>query len=356
LPLSINLSEPRLRSIDKSGFLEKTLEFPAQIKRGLDLGRDFLSKNTLSNITELDWFGLGGSAVAADLLKGFGFEPPTLPLRVTIQRYPRESSTPRMVCSYSGNTVESLNAFTGVPASQLWLAMSSGGKLQQLAEQNRVPFLKLPEGYPPRAAVGFGLGAMLTIFDSLRGINDGAQYLRACEVLQSDAKTYAELNAAKNPALALAVKLVDRTPVIYTCDGLTMPGVAFRFRAQLAENSKVWSHSAELPEMAHNEVEAFGHLSQVLPPPLVLFLGSWILRGTFVDPRPGMRNVLDSMSVRHETLDPADLWPGETARLMIGLRTMFLLDAATVYLAILKAIDPTEIPTITKLKKATTIS
>jgi glucose/mannose-6-phosphate isomerase len=356
VPLSINLSESRFRTLDKSNFLDKTLEFPGQIQQGLELGREFLSKNQPAKISDLDWCGLGGSAVAADLLKGFGFEPPALPLRIAVQRYPRESNVPRLVCSYSGNTVESLHAFESVPPTQVWLAMSSGGKLQEMAERNHVPFLKLPEGYPPRAAVGYGLGAMMAIFDKLYNLKDTARYESVCRLLAADAAAYRVLDAEKNPALALAVKLVDRTPVIYTLDGLTMPSVAFRFRAQLAENSKAWSHASDLPELAHNEVESFVHLSQLLPPPLIVFLGSWNLGRHFPDPRLGMRKLLDSMSVRHETIDASNLWPDVTGRLEAGLRTMFLLDAATVYLAVLKALDPTEIPTITQLKKASTIS
>jgi hypothetical protein len=169
--------------------------------------------------------------------------------------------------------------------------------------------------------------------------------------LAEDAKRYRQLDVESNPALALAVKLVDRTPVIYAVDGLTMPAVAFRLRAQLAENSKVWSHAFELPEMAHNEVESFAHLSQVLPPPLVIFLGSHLPDLRAADPRPGLRTLLDDFRIRHLTFDPAEIWDAALSRLEAGLRTMLLLDAATVYLALFKAVNPLEIPIITKLKK-----
>jgi hypothetical protein len=132
-----------------------------------------------------------------------------------------------------------------------------------------------------------------------------------------------------------------------------MPALALRFRAQLAENSKVWSHSAELPELAHNEVEAFEFLKQIDPPPRVIFLGSWPWQGTFGDPRPGIEALLSDSQVTTARLNPSELFPNQS-RLQAGLRMMLFLDTVSIYLALLRALDPLEIPMITKLKNETT--
>jgi glucose/mannose-6-phosphate isomerase len=232
--------------------------------------------------------------------------------------------------------------------------MSSGGRLEELARKAKVPHLTLPAGYPPRAAVGYSLGAMLAIFDGLYGLNRRAEFVRICEELERDVRHYRSLNVSVSGALELAANLVAKTPVIYAVDGFVSPALSFRFRAQLAEMSKVWSHGAELPEMAHNEVESWSFLGQLLPPPVVLFLGSWAVQGQFMDPRPAMRQLLDARNVEHLTLDPTELWNDSESRLAQGLRTMLRLDAATIYLAVLRALDPQEIPTITELKKSTT--
>jgi glucose/mannose-6-phosphate isomerase len=259
----------------------------------------------------------------------------------------------RLLCSYSGNTAETVHAFEQSRREQIWFSMSSGGRLSELATKRGTPHVTLPGGYPPRAAVGFSLGVLKAIFEAVYGVAPHSEWSQAQNELIEDSETYRTLDAETNPALKLAVSLVDRTPVIYTLDGQTMPAVAARFHAQLAENSKVWSHSAELPEMAHNEVESFEFLAQVLPPPKVIFLGSWHLGSTFPDPRPGLRSLLDSMGIAHATLDPRELWPSSEGRLASGLRMMLLLDAASIYLALARAIDPFEIPAITRLKKTT---
>lgn len=351
---AIQLTETRLKQLDPGDMLGKTLELDKQLARGREIADEFLLHNKLRPEPMLDWFGLGGSAVSGDLLQAFGLEPPAMQGRIFVRRHARPSELPRLVCSYSGNTVEAVQALTEVDARQVWLAVSSGGRLEQKAHSSHIPCLNLPGGYPPRAAVGFSLGAMHRLFQQVYGFFDPEIESWPLKRLAEDAAKYATLTREENPALDLAVKLVDRTPVIYTCDGLLGPALAFRLRAQLAENSKVWSHSSELPELAHNEVEAFGHLAQLLPPPMVMFLGGWATAGTFADPRRPLEELLGKMGMATLRLDPNELFPDSQGRLAQGIRLMLLLDAATVYLAILRAEDPMEIPRITGLKNLLT--
>ncbi|MBU0509162.1 hypothetical protein KKH27_10040 [bacterium] len=347
----INLTSERVRSLDPGDMLGKTLELPQQILTGLRIGREFIEAHALERIAELEWVGLGGSAVAGDLLQGFGFEPPTLPLRISVQRYPRAAQAKRLICSYSGNTVETVRAFEETEPWRIWLALSSGGRLKELAVKTGVPHVSIPSGYPPRAAVGFVLGAMFAIFERIYSVAL-ADYMELCGKLETDGEDYRQFDPGRNPALDLAAKLIDRTPVLYSADGLLMPAVALRFRAQLAENAKVWSHAAELPELAHNEVEALGFLGQLLPPPLVIFLGDWHLGANFTDPRSGLRGLFDDLGIQHLTIGAAEVGESLEARLAVGLRAMLLLDAAPVYLALLKALNPMEIPIITRLKNS----
>ena len=355
MPLKINLTEERFVALDPGRMLCMTLELPAQIERGLELGREFCTAHALERITDVDWMGLGGSAVAGDLLQGFGFEPPKLPLRIRVLRGARTSAAKRMVCSYSGNTVEALRAFEEVPADRIWFSASSGGALKALSEKAGIPHLALPSGYPPRAAVGFMLGAMPAIFEKLYGF-DLAELRETVAGLKEDAALYRVLDVEKNPALELALTLVDRTPIVYSVDEPNTAALAFRFRAQLAENGKVWSHDAALPELAHNEVESFAHLAQLLPPPVVILFGSHSSESAFTDPRAGLRKLCDRYRIPHLTLDPLEIWGTSQSRIANGLRMMLLADAATVFLAIIRAIDPLEIPIITQLKQMSSAS
>jgi hypothetical protein len=62
---------------------------------------------------------------------------------------------------------------------------------------------------------------------------------------------------------------------------------------------------------------------------------------------------LNHLGIQHLLLDPKEMWPSTAKRMAVGLRMMLFLDAVTIYLALLRATDPMEIPKITQLKIAT---
>lgn len=73
---SINLTAQRLAQLDPTDMLGKTLELAGTTASGRGAGRPVLRAVQFSAEPLLDWCGLGGSAVAGDLLQAFGLEPP----------------------------------------------------------------------------------------------------------------------------------------------------------------------------------------------------------------------------------------------------------------------------------------
>ncbi len=340
------LTSSRIASLDPGDMLGKTLELPKQIERGLLLGNDFAQQAKLSMPQELDWYGLGGSAIVGDLVQGLQL----CPNPVYVRRQPSGTpARPRVIYSYSGNTAEALSAFDeGMKAGKVWATASSGGELAAKAKDSNVPHLILPAGYPPRAAVGFGIGAFMALFAELSH-QKVPWSARESDILTEDANHYKILDSQKNPALLLAENLVDRTPVFYALDPCLGPALVHRASAQFAENSKVWARGAVLPELAHNEVEAFPALAGLLPPPHILFLGEWPFPD-FPNPCASIETLLRDYRIAFEHIEFRVSDTSRASRVLAGLRTMLLLDAASVYLALILARDPTAIPTITKLK------
>ncbi|MFH1011700.1 MAG: SIS domain-containing protein [bacterium] len=344
------MTTSQIASLDPGDMLGKTLELARQIEIGIGLGRDFLKEKRLTLPAELDWFGLGGSAIVGDLMDGLHLCP--VPLR--IWRQPGNASghalRPRIVYSYSGNTVESLHAFDeAVSTKQVWLSVSSGGQLAARAHDSGIPHLMIPKGYPPRAAVGFGLGAFMVFFAELSS-KEIPWTERESKALAADVEKYRELDSNKNPALHLAEKLKEKTPILYARDPIVGPCLVRRACAQFAENAKTWSHGAILPELAHNEVEAFPALAKLAPAPYVLFIGDWPF-GDFPDPWGAVQTLLSELKIEWRQINFASQSPSQESRILAGLRPMLFLDAVSVYLALLLGENPLEIPTITKLKR-----
>lgn len=345
-----HLTSSQIESIDPGDMLGKTLELGRQIEQGLTLGKTFAREAKLAVPAELDWFGLGGSAIVGDLVEGLALCP--IPLKVWRQPgyvLPARCARPRIVYSYSGNTKEALKALDeGLKVGQVWLAVSSGGKLAAKAHAAGVPHLALPAGYPPRAAVGFGLGAFMALFSEL--FRERLPWSeQESETLAEDAVNYQALDSEENSALRLAENLVDKTPVLYAADPVLGPALVRRASAQLAENAKKWSHAAILPEMAHNEVEAFPALTALLPPPLVLFVGTWPFADS-PDPCRPVESLLSELGVEWCRVEFSTQGKQPPSRVQEGLRTMLFLDAVSVWLALVLATDPMTIPTITRLK------
>lgn len=342
------LSTERVKNLDPGDMLGKTLELGTQLERGLQLGKEFAEREKLTLPAELDWYGLGGSAIVGDLIEGFQLCP--VPLRVWRQPSSgMEPRCPRVVCSYSGNTIESLRAFEeGVEVDQIWLTVSSGGRLAEMAADANIPHLMLPTGYPPRAAVGFGIGAFMALFSMMRQ-KEVAWSSKESRILAADAESYQILDSEKNPALRLAETLVDKTPIFYAVDPILGPSLIRRASAQMAENAKRWSHTAVLPELAHNEVEAFPALATLLPPPLVLFVGTWPFSDFPYSCSP-IETLLSEWNIPCQHIEFASSEGVSESNILTGMRAMLFIDTTTVYLALILATDPLAIPTITRLK------
>ena len=87
-----------------------------------------------------------------------------------------------ILVSYSGNTEEVIEAFGEAKGKNLAMAVIAiGGKLLSLAEENKVPYIKLPDtGIQPRMALGFSIKAFLKIAgeeDELKKISELATTL-----------------------------------------------------------------------------------------------------------------------------------------------------------------------------------
>jgi glucose/mannose-6-phosphate isomerase len=144
-----------------------------------------------------------------------------------------------------------------------------------------------------------------------------------------------------NPAVGLAGRLQGRVPVIY-CDS-SMAAVGRRWKNQFSENSKLPAMAGYLPEMTHNDVMGWeGELD--FHPGVVLLRHS--------GERPPVRAAFDFI---RDLISARDSLCGEFAGVGSSLLSrmfshILLGDYTSVYLALLRGLDPTPIDTIGKLK------
>jgi glucose/mannose-6-phosphate isomerase len=216
------------------------------------------------------------------------------------------------------------------------ICISSGGKIAEMAKQNKCDLVTIPGGMPPRACLGYSLTQLFFILHGLKLIGDSfkKQLKEAIDLIVK------EENAIKSEASAVADFLFNKIPVIYAVDGYN--GVATRFRQQINENSKMlcWHHV--LPEMNHNE--------------LVGWAGGWkdlaviILRNKTDYSRTQARIKISKEVFAKHTSQTLEIWSQGNSQLEKSLYLIHLTDWVSCYLADKRGVDAVEINIINHLK------
>ncbi|MBW2995424.1 bifunctional phosphoglucose/phosphomannose isomerase, partial [Candidatus Woesearchaeota archaeon] len=193
--------------------------------------------------------GMGGSAIAGDLLNCFVSEIPILVNRD--YKLPDYVSNECLVIvnSYSGNTEETLTAYEdAIKKNAQILVMASGGELMKRAKENNHPFIELHKGMQPRASLMYSFMPMVKIMLN-SGIIKNVDYQveETFQLLKDD--------SIRKQAEQLAEQTNDKIPLIYAPD--SMYAVAMRWKTQVNENAKAHAFYNMFSEMNHNEIVGY---------------------------------------------------------------------------------------------------
>lgn len=198
--------------------------------------------------------GMGGSGISGDIA---AVVAEAAGRRVVVHKsyglpgWVRRSSPLVVAVSHSGNTEETLaSAAAALSAGLKPAAVTTGGRLAELASERGWPLIDAPAGPQPRAAVGYLAGGVLRALEAA-GIlpSQRDDLLEAAEVVES------LLQEGSAAALAdeLAEALDERVAVIYGGHGVAAVA-ANRWKTQINENGKAPAYWSVLPELDHNEI------------------------------------------------------------------------------------------------------
>ena len=292
---------------------------------------------------------MGGSAIAADLTAALYRDRMPRPMLV-VRDYRWPASVTRdslaLLCSYSGNTEETLELYceagrAGVPR----LALTTGGRLAAECRAHRVAFGTLPPGSPPRAAVFSSWVALTRLVHALGWADDpAAAWREAAATLRARRLGLGPRSPERgNPAKKLARALVKRTVHIYA-GSETLGPVATRLRTQLNENAKLLAHSALVPELNHNEIVGWERAAAGRASVL-------ILRDPEDAPQVAKRLTLTAEYAARQGAQVHEASSGEGGRLARMASLVQWGDYLSFYLALLEGVDPTPIASIDEFKR-----
>jgi glucose/mannose-6-phosphate isomerase len=238
-----------VRAVDSGNQLDAVLALPDHLRDAL--WRVDSTRLEPWESSGLAVCGMGGSGIGGDLAAAALGGRLTRPL-VTVRGYELPGSTlpdTTILCSsYSGDTEEILACFAAAEALGAKLVVAStGGELAELARARKVPVIGLPAGLQPRAAVGY----MFTVAVEVAALCGAGMPIRP-EIDSTAAHLEARRETLTERAAQIAAELEGAIPLIYG-GGLTAP-VAYRWKCELNENSKLPAFSNRFPELDHNEI------------------------------------------------------------------------------------------------------
>jgi len=248
-----------------------------------------------------------------------------------------------LISSYSGSTEETLSCFEqALKLGTQIVTVSSGGKVEEIANRNSIPHIKIKSGFQPRYALGLSFFTLLKIFQELKFIKN--QDENAFAIINLWKKRSAEYSQQKNSAMEIAKKLIGFIPVIYSSGFLASAG--YRFKCQLNENSKVHSFHNIMPEMNHNEIIGWETQKEKQFNSKIIFLID-----SDYHPQIKKRYFVFSELAASKGVEIITLTSSEKKYRVRIMDLIYLCDWISFYLAVLRGFDPSEIDFIHEMKK-----
>ena len=345
--MSVDLDDVKqLSKIDRSNMLGAIDRFP-DIFLGSRNEPHVSLKEARSSFKSLVLMGMGGSASAADVV--LDWLKAALPIPAVVHREPGlpsfvDSRTLFIALSYSGETSETLAAFREAKkrGSSL-VGIGHGGSLAEFCYRFKAPYIRVEASLAPRAALGQLIVAAAVALEKADLIRSTSREMSkaARELVRIRRRCRIETPLEDNPAKGLALRLLGHFPVLYALQ--RMSSVARRFKNQLAENSKLLAKYDLLPEGGHNEVEAWHERDNLLPVIIRDAQETAVERSIL----RAFRTTISSASQSH----PLEVRVAARGNLSKLLSPILLLDYVSVYLAMLRRIDPTPNTLINEYKK-----
>ena len=210
-----------------------------------------------------------------------------------------------------------------------------------ISEKYNIPHTKVELALTPRASLLYALLPAINLLSEIGIIKSTKEEFTDMMDLLNMRNNQIKKNIPfqNNVAKQIASDILELAtpPTIYSGQTLSAPG--YRFKASLNENSKIRAQHILLPELCHNEIQSWGKITSIF------------LRDD--DESLEQRERFESLSQILIKMDikPLEIYTEGKTKLGRIIDLIYLLDYVSLYLAILKDIDPTPTPNIDEIKK-----
>ena len=293
--------------------------------------------------------GMGGSAIGGELLKDWARDKVNVPIEVNreylLPAYADEK-TLVFIISYSGETEESLSVFLDALRRRCMIfCISSGGSLIEFSKKLHVSHLQIPSGMPPRAALPYLFSPLPLILAKIGLVSSvQSEFSKAIKTLEKVSyENSPEKAVDENFSKRLALGVCGTMPIIYGFGFYR--AVSQRFKQQFNENSKVPSKWDVFPELNHNEIVGWERADK-----LATCFSTVFIRDEDEPEETRLRIEITKELIQKNVAKIFEVWSLGESKLAKMLSTILIGDFTSVYLAVLRGVDPTPVRTISLLK------
>ncbi len=291
--------------------------------------------------------GMGGSGIGGKLARAMLGDHASRPI-LTASTYGLPAwttpDTTVLCASYSGNTEETLACYEAAGAlGARRVVVTSGGRIAELARADGVPVIPVAGGFQPRAAVAYMTVAALEVAGLCgAGPRMGSELDVAADHLEQLVVEWGAEGPEDSESKTLARALADSVAVI-AGSGVTLP-IAYRWKTQINENAKIPAFAHELPELDHNEIVGWQNAAA---------LGRFA--AVFLDDADTHPRVQQRIALTRELVAAQATGTYVVAsRGVTAVERVFSLvllgDLVSLYMAVLRGVDPTPVDVIEDLK------
>lgn len=321
--------------------------FPEMWESANEIGRKFkIDSKYFNGMDKIVISGMGGSAIGGDIVREYVEASSSIPIFVnrnyTLPKYVNKNTLLIMV-SYSGDTEETLNVYREArKVGVKMIGLSSNGRLSEICGKEKIPFILIPSGYSPRAALPYLFLPVLIILEKMKIISDQDKPIGETLNILKDMSDELSI-VGKNMAFDLAEKCVGGIPVI--CSSQNFSSLALRWKTQINENSKSPAYAQFFPELNHNEI--VGWEGDAIIEKGLKFI---FLKTAFEHPRNNLRMEITRNILKQKNVCANEISGRGDELLSQMISIIYFGDWVSFYLAVLNKVDPTQVQIITFLK------
>ena len=286
--------------------------------------------------------GMGGSGTIGDIFSAILSKTSTHVTVVKGYHLPKTvtSDSVVVVSSISGNTVETISMLeNAIRLNSKIIVFSNGGKIKEICEKNSIPYRNVKKYHSPRASFTSFLYTMLHVLKPIIPIeqNDVIQSISRMEDISG--MICSKNDTGENPAIQIA-QWIQHVPVIYYPWGLEP--VAIRFKNSLQENSKNQAIIEDVIEACHNGVVTWDKQNDFQP---------ILIRGQDDYEKTKERWEILKEFFKEKNIDYKEITSEDGNILTKIICLIYLLDYASIYLAVKLKVNPTPVDAIDYIKR-----